>query len=263
MRNTIDRALSVLGLMTRIPLPSPREADFSRAVLWIPLAGYGPAVLLFGGALLLLPLTGPTAAAIILLAVQYAAFNLFHYDGLLDAADALAYHAAPERRLAIMRDRQLGSFDHFTGTLYLIARTAALAGLLTWLSGLTGIERIGGAVLIACAPLAGRLAAAWIPLVMRPARPEGLGALMAGRRLRDFPAALVLCLLPCLILIALPAWWPRLLLWFGADAAGLTVALLFRRRVGGYTGDALGLAVELGELASHVLLLGALRWFTG
>ena len=115
---------------------------------------------------------------------------------------------------------------------------------------------------MACAPLAGRLAAAWIPLVLPPARSEGLGALMADRRARDFPMALVLCLLPCLVLVALPDWWPLLLLWLGADVAGLTVAELFRRRVGGFTGDALGLAVELGELASHALLLGALRWFT-
>jgi adenosylcobinamide-GDP ribazoletransferase len=117
-------------------------------------------------------------------------------------------------------------------------------------------------------PLAGRLAAALVPCVLSSIRPGGLGSLASdsrpGRALGGNVVAFLayLCIgLPLVLFSGVPVGisvWIALSLYIvlllSALAALLFVARVYKKGVGGYTGDTLGAAVELGELV-HIVIV--------
>jgi adenosylcobinamide-GDP ribazoletransferase len=260
MKRGLARFLSVFTLVSRIPVKAAFDPDFSRADFWLPLVGLPAAAVSLAAWLAARWAFGdPTIAAIAALAAQYSAFNLFHLDGLLDSADAMAGHLPAERRLEILKDSRIGSYAFFFGIAELGAKVAALAALGT-------LGPVPAAAALLAAPVGGRLAGALVPTMSRPARPDGLGSLMKGQSRMRAAAGWAIGSL------ALAAGWatcPGLgaLPWAAAAGASLIGALLgslsissiYSRRVGGFTGDAIGAAVEVGELACALVLLAALR----
>jgi adenosylcobinamide-GDP ribazoletransferase len=163
-----------------------------------------------------------------------------HLDGLADTIDALGSYRRGDEALAIMKKADIGPFG-----------VAAIAATLLIQAGaLTGVSV--GAVVVAWA--AGRLA---IPLACRrgvpAARPEGLGALVAGTV--PVPVALITAIIVVAAAAAATPGRP----WQGPLAVAFSLAatlLLVRhsvRRFGGITGDVLGAAVEI---ATTVALIG-------
>ena len=172
-------------------------------------------------------------AAVWALAVAALVTGALHEDGLADTADGFGGGRGRERKLAIMRDSRIGSYGALAVGFSLALRAAPLA-----LSA-----RPERALLLA--GVLGRGAMLLPVLLLPPARPDGLGAPLheAGRG-RGL-AGLALC--------AAAAWGAP-----GAGgaalAAGLAVAGLAHRQVGGYTGDVLGAA----EVAAECAVLAAL-----
>jgi len=259
------RFLSVFTLVSRIPVRASFAPDYSRADFWIP--AISPLVSLSaacGAAVCALAFRQPLLAALGALAAQYLAFNLFHLDGLLDSADALMGWASRERRLEILKDSRIGSYAFFAGSV-------CLAGKLLLLASIFGDGLVASAVALVAYPLAGRMASALIPLISRPARADGLGALMAGFRASRYAlGALVgfaaIALTGAVGFLFAPRWGAAEAAAFGAGAAliggavsGLSVARSYRKKIGGFSGDALGAAVELGELACLALAAAAFR----
>jgi adenosylcobinamide-GDP ribazoletransferase len=276
MKKGASRFLSVFTLLSRLPVKASFEPDYSRADFWIP--AIAPAVSLsaaVGAGASFFLVRDPLLAALGGLACQYLAFNLFHVDGLLDTADAMATWATKERRLEILKDSRIGSYAFFFGWLFLTAKLALLGY----------IFRAGAAAAIAAilaAPLAGRAASALVPLVSRPARPEGLGALMRGFSAWRYALGILVGAAPLLafglalggigsvlhiglasrslsfgLSLAVVSFCAVLA---GAAAGGLSLAGIYKSKVGGFTGDALGAAVEAGELAC-LAILAALAHF--
>ncbi len=176
------------------------------------------------------------APSLVAAAVTVAAAALLtrgmHLDGLADTVDALGSYRRGEAALEIMKKSDIGPFG-----------VAAIAlTLLIQASALTSVSL--AAVIVAWA--AGRVA---IPLACRrgvpAARPEGLGALVAGTVPLPIAAGGAL-----LVLVAAAAATPDRL-WQGPAAVAVAlvaVLALLRhavRRFGGITGDVLGAAVEL------------------
>jgi adenosylcobinamide-GDP ribazoletransferase len=163
-----------------------------------------------------------------------------HVDGLADTVDGLGCYGPPERALSVMRDGGAGPFAVVALILVLGVQAVSLAELAN--APLT--------VVLACA--VGR---AGFVLCCRTgvpaARPEGMGALVAGSQPNWLVAAWWLALLA---VAALGFGWHAALAV--ALAAGLLLALTrhTRRRFGGITGDVLGAA---SELATTVVLAGA------
>ena len=174
-----------------------------------------------------------------------------HVDGLADTVDGLGSYRSPERALEIMKKPDVGPFGVAAIGLTLLIQAAAGAALLgrAWPAALAGFAAAAGT---------GRLAAAWACRRGIPAaRPDGLGALVAG-----VVRAPVLVAGAALVLAAaLPAVPGRP--WQGPVAVliGLAAALILVRhavhRLGGITGDVLGACVELAaSVAFLVLALG-------
>lgn len=268
MNRPMARFLSVFTLVSRVPIGASFEPDFSRADLYLPLVGLGAALCSLAGWFLAQALfREPFLSAVSALSLQYAAFNIFHLDGLLDSADAMVGHIPPERRLAILKDSRIGAYAFFFGLAAMAAKAAAIAAL-----GRLGPIAVAAALV--AAPVGGRAGGALVPLLAKPARPDGLGALMKGFSPLRLAAGWLLGSLPLAALWAIAGAAPGNAAgiwrtWAAAAAASLLGALmggvwmarLYSRRVGGFTGDALGAAVEIGELACLLVCLGLLRLF--
>jgi adenosylcobinamide-GDP ribazoletransferase len=262
--------LSVFTLASRMPVPVSFEPDYSRSDFWLPLVGPFAAAFGLAGAYLGHAVFGsPALVALFSLLFQYSAFNLFHLDGLMDSADAMLPMTSSERRLDILKDSRIGVYAFFTGFCVLAFRLCAISHL----CGNTGDQSrsIMSPNLIAAlisAPVAGRAASALIPRIAKPARPKGLGALMKDFSIMHIAAGFVLGLLPLaawalLVGQAAIALASASIALASALVSGLFFARLYVKRVGGFTGDALGAAAELGELlcllacAALVAALGA------
>ena len=229
---------AALGLLTRLPVPGGGSGRGARAAWAYPLAGalVGALAGLAGWAALAVGLPAATAAGVAL-AVQVVATGALHEDGLADAADGIGGGAAPERRLAIMRDSRIGSYGALALILSLGLRWTLLAALLP------------------VAPLAAPLAAgalsrsgmAAVMAALPPARPDGLSA-RAGRAGAATAALAGAAGLALAGLSVGPA--AAFVAALAVSVAAAAVAALTRRAIGGQTGDILGAAQQAGEVAA-------------
>lgn len=243
--------LLALGFLTAIPMPPPdtpsadcRQA-LGRAGVWFPAVGLTLGLVLAAAHFVSSRFFPPLLSAALVVALWAALTGGLHLDGLADCCDGLLITAPSERRLEIMRDPRLGAFGGAGLALFLCLKILAVASLPPSSSGLPSFAFL-------LAPALAR----WLllPAARQPsARPGGLGAEFAAGLTRP---VLMLALAGPLALILLGGW--RAL---AAAACGHVVAFglarLARARLGGVTGDVLGLIVELAELT--VLLAYAIQ----
>lgn len=232
------------GLLTTLPVKLPGDwsaGDSGRASLWYPLVGLVIGALtwlVWRGAMLVFP---PLVAGILALAAWVAWTGGLHLDGLADCCDGLLASASIERRLEIMKDPHLGAFSVIGLILVLLLKAAALVSL-------TYAASFG--ILLAAA------LARWciLPAGLLPsARPGGLGADFSAGLKRSF--ILVSGVLPIALAFVLEVRGVVSLL-LGAGAAALILQLA-KSRIGGVTGDVLGMIVEIVETV--VLLVFAVK----
>jgi len=241
------------------PAPSPlTPATVAAAMAWAPAVG-----LLLGAvaAVVLLgvdhPLgAGPLTGAGLAVGTLALLSRGLHLDGLADLADGLGSGKPAPAALAIMHRSDIGPLGTATLVLTLLIQVTALGH-----AELAGDGR-GPAALIA-AVVTGRLALTWACRQGVPAaRPDGLGALVAGTVRPAIPVAATLAALAATVAAVVvsatvtgePLGWTLPL----AVIAGLGAALVLERhavrRLGGITGDVLG---ALAEVAATVTLVVA------
>jgi adenosylcobinamide-GDP ribazoletransferase len=236
--------LVAASLLTRLPVPVDHAAAGARAAAagWAwPLVGAALGALA-GGALAGAQAAGVAglAAAATALAVQLWSTGALHEDGLADCADGWGGGFTPERRLEIMRDSRVGAYGAAALTLALLAR----AGMLATLSGWAAVAALAAA---------GAVSRAALPAMMRAApaaRPGGLAASVG----RPAAATVALAVASGALLAALLCGWAGLAALVAAAAAAAATLALSRRMVGGVTGDALGAAQVMGEIAALAVL---------
>jgi adenosylcobinamide-GDP ribazoletransferase len=163
----------------------------------------------------------------------------FHEDGLADCADAFGGAYTRDDALRIMQDSRIGAFGA-------IALVIALA--LKWQT-LTALPPARAAWLMIAAHAASRACAISYLVTLDYARTEGKAKPVAQRMTRGAFA--------CALVFGLPwLFWPD---W--REGCFCTVVLIvlrvalgryFVRRIGGYTGDCLGMAQQIGELAIYL-----------
>ena len=264
--------LTVIPLRGAVPAAAPEAGETPATLVPAPLApatvaaamAWAPAVgLLLGviaAAILLAvdhPLgAGPLTGAVLAVAPLAVGSRGLHLDGLADLADGLGSGKPAPAALAIMRRSDIGPVGTVTLVLTLLLQVAALSRAES-----AGGAR-GAAALIAAA-VTGRLALTWAcRRGVAAARPDGLGALVAGSVNPAIPAMTTLAALAAAVaavavsatVIGEPLGWTLPL----AVVAGLGAAFVLERhavrRLGGITGDVLG---ALAEVAATVTLLVA------
>ncbi len=241
-----DAATAVMFL-TRIPVPwtiPDADARLQHCTPWFPAVGVvvgalGAAAWWLGG------LSGePVIAALAAVAAGALATGAFHEDGLADTFDGLGGSPDRAQALAIMKDSRLGTFGAVALGLVLAARVAALAALGT----AAPAALVAGHALARFSSLP---AIRWLPY----ARAEGgTGKPFAGGvTLRGLVlSALATALLSVLLLPGAFAW-----AWLAAAAAAGVLIAWSVGRLGGITGDTLGAANQLAELAVYVAVVVA------
>ncbi|MER5550738.1 adenosylcobinamide-GDP ribazoletransferase [Streptomyces sp. NPDC002793] len=242
------------GTLTALPVRVSRwdRTTARSGMLWAPLAGLAVGLLAaLPGVLLLLGGSGPLVAAVASAALPAALTRGLHLDGLADTADGLGSAKPAEDALRIMKQSDIGPFGVITLLFVLLAQVAALFELY-------GRGWADGAVGTVAAAVTARLA---LTLASRrgvpPARPEGLGAAVAGTvppgGAAAVAGAVVVC---CAAAGALLGGHGAALHLALAALAGLAAAQLMLghcvRRFGGVTGDVFG---ALEETAGTVALL--------
>ena len=245
----MDGLRLALSWLTVLPVRGPAEVDrrvAAAAIRWAPAAGLLLGALatglLFGLARIGVP---ALVAALLVLAATALATRGMHLDGLADTADGLGCYGPPERALAVMRDGGAGPFAVVTLVLVLGLQAAALARL---------AAEPGRWPAVVVAVLAGRCAFAWCCRRGVPAaRPDGLGALVAGTQ-PWFAGVLGAVAVAAASVAAVPARpWQGPLGVLLAAALVVLLAAHTRRRFGGVTGDVLGAAAELASTAVLVV----------
>ncbi len=189
----------------------------------------------------------PFLNAVLIVAAWAALTGGLHLDGLADCADGLLPQVDRVRRLEILRDPRAGAFGVIALVLALLLKTATVAA----------------AVAPVAALLLAPLWARWTLLLgarQPSARADGLGARFAtGLTPRILAQALASVLLATVLIVL---WRGQLALAamaiLAAHGVAIAVIALARRRLGGATGDVLGLIVEGSEVA--VLLVFAVQW---
>ncbi|MFC5278839.1 adenosylcobinamide-GDP ribazoletransferase [Halorubrum rubrum] len=241
--------------LTRVPVPGADPADwhaFRRSPWTFPAVG---AVVGAVAGLAFLAPSPWTAAAAYLLAL-YLLTGVTHADGLADLGDAIAAHD-PDRRLAVLKDADLGVGGALALAVTLLATTLGALALATGLAG-GGTRDWTAAFRIALAAEVGAKAGMAVLACLATPAHEGLGSAVVGgvgpRSL--LPVALVS--VPVLLAAppgALPALAAALL-----AAPVVAVLLLVRVRpwLGGASGDVLGAANELGRAVA--LHAGVVAW---
>ncbi len=251
-----DGALLAAGTLTVLRVPPPGSVDRAAAGVAMasaPLAGLLVAVP--AAAVVALARSagaGDLVAAVAGVAVLAAGTGGLHLDGLADTVDGLAAGRGDrDRALAVMRRGDVGPLGAVALVLVLLLEVAALARSLPgWGPGALVVAAVAGRTVL---PV---LCARGLPA----ARPQGLGAAVAGSVPRFVAGLVVLGVLGVVGVLGLVAGLDG-----GAAAqvvaavlAGCAVGLLLAGRaawrVGGITGDVLGAGVEAGTAAALVVL---------
>ena len=239
----IRLAASFLTILPLAPVAPADPGEVAGSFGWFPLVGFA-----IGGALCLADWSfghfcAPAPRAVLTIALLATITGALHLDGVADTADALGAGRDRARAREILRDSRIGSFGAIALVLVIGLKIAALAGSV-------GAPRYAALYM---APGLGRWAMVAIAQGLEYLRAEGAGATLLARdrrrNLRVATATAIVALIPLAALHALRA---------GVVAALVTVALraLYRRWLGGVTGDLIGAAGELVETAVLLAIAG-------
>jgi adenosylcobinamide-GDP ribazoletransferase len=189
----------------------------------------------------------PVAAAVACTIATVMLTGGFHEDGLADLADGLGGSPERERALEIMRDSRIGSFGAMALVLALAAKVTLIAvlasqsaaGVLAALLAAHVVSRFWPLVLVHTLPYVGEAAGSKSKPVAEAIgrRALGLAALWAA-----LPLALMV--FAHSISFALGAV-------LASGLALLYMRRLLQRRLQGFTGDGLGAAQQVGEIAFY------------
>jgi adenosylcobinamide-GDP ribazoletransferase len=242
--------LIAVQFLTRLPLPEGMpvsETTLGRATRFFPLVGVivgGGAALVFILSKHLLPHPGSVLCAII-----FAAYltNGIHEDGLADTFDGFGGGWTKEEALEIMRDSRIGTYGALALIFLILGKYSFLSNLSpeqVWRWLIVAHTASRWTVLPLCA---------WLPY----ARAEGQGKLVARQigKTDIFTGTLTL-----LISIILLSWQSALAALLITVLVSLLSGAYFRARLSGITGDCLGAANQLTEVALYLTAVALLRF---
>ena len=240
--NCLKTFWAALGFLSLVPtgrttLLTPEE--FGRFPAFYPPVGF-----LFGIDLLILWYLGtlvlpPMATAILVVTLLVILNRGFHLDGLADAADALFSHKPTEVKLAIMKDSRQGTFGVLAIVLDIMIKVqfvALAAPLAPWM--------------LLMWPVWGRVAASVVAVrSVYVGDDNGLGRWMVEKSTSKelFYAALFT------LVVSLFGGGAAVLTGACAIFFGFFLTWVWRKTLGGVTGDLLGATIELTEIFSLII----------
>jgi len=235
-----------LQFLTIVPLPfTPRweENDLGRSMAFFPLAGLTIGGLLAGADFLLMRHLPRPVGDLLLVALLAGVTGALHHDGLADVCDGLAARGSRERFLAVMKDSRIGA----------VGVVGLVLGLLLKYQVLLALPPEVKRQALVFFPTVARFAQVQMTVGSRRARGDGLGAAcIAGAGTVQLLVAGAMTLAAAYLLLGVRGIGCCVVL--SLFTAG--VRAWFHRRLGGITGDLIGCASELNEIACLLIIVG-------
>jgi adenosylcobinamide-GDP ribazoletransferase len=230
------------SFLTRLPQPAAAtwdaEAPLAAAARAFPIVGAGVGAV--AAAVLLLAFwldLHPLACALFALVTSVLVTGALHEDGLADVADGFGGGHDAAAKLDIMRDSRLGTY----GVLAVVFSVGLRAALL---SGMAGPGVAAGALIAAGAASRGVL-----PMIMHRlpfARSDGMAH---GAGVPSAGDAMTAAVLGGLLTLLFLTPWAGIVALIAAAGAAVLVSIIAVRQIGGHTGDVLGGAQQVTEVA--------------
>ncbi len=266
MRKARDMNIKAYGLdtvravafLSRFPVPqwifSGDDVKLSRTVRAFPLAGILIGLIPAAIFLILLGLRADSLmAALVALAVQILITGALHEDGLSDTADGIGGGRDREHALTIMKDSRIGSYGAIALVFSIALRAAALAAIAR------EVPPLAAAFAIFAAACLSRAALVWHWHRLPPAKPDGIAASSGQPGESAMHVALVTaCLFSALFVWPMFGLLPLVCSLLATGIAVLAFTLYIRRKLAGHTGDTLGAAQQISEIAALCALATAL-----
>jgi adenosylcobinamide-GDP ribazoletransferase len=240
----ISAFVTALRTLTIIPFPGKDTEDYSKSLLFFPLAGGIIALLLYPFFWLCQQIPENFSG------VQGLLFTLFtiiitgglHIDGIADVADGFLGGKTKEKILIIMKDSRIGTFGAIAIAMDLLFRYVLFGYII---SNLTFLP-------VVCALINSRSAQAIVLSSCKYARgPEGTAAPFSGNR-KKLPLMVVSILLingMLCFLFGIALILPSI---FVTIVAVSCIVWYYNRRINGVTGDCIG---SINEIAEIIFLL--------
>jgi adenosylcobinamide-GDP ribazoletransferase len=245
IRTELEYFFGAIRFFTRLPVPAwvgHSSEALERSSRYFPAVGLivgGIAALVFAITSFVWP---KTLAVLASMAITLYVTGAFHEDGWSDMVDGFGGGWGKTQILAIMKDSRIGSFGAVALVMLMLAKFCALAEIDLLLIPVTLIA--GHAF--------SRLCATTLLRALDYVRDEGKSKPLATRIGRgELAFAALTALLPLLLLPPRQAVIGVLF----AVLATLWLARLFKRQIGGYTGDCLGATQQLSEVAFYCGML--------
>jgi cobalamin 5'-phosphate synthase/cobalamin synthase len=154
-----------------------------------------------------------------------------HLDGLADTADGLGGGRTPEDALRIMRDHAIGSYGAIALIIMILIKVAAIAFL---------IERHQAERYLFISPALGR----WSTVLLGCALPYARPVSAVSNQMSKTELAIATVMMAA---VTAAAGLRGVICAAIALCASTVCGLLYRRKIGGVTGDTLGATVEITE----------------
>ena len=257
---------SAIGFLTILPLaPSGAPGSLVSARGWFPLVGLLLGTVLASidvitllvlgadfpgrsrGTVTYFPISTILLWSILLVVTMVVLTRALHLDGFMDSWDALLGGFDRERRMAILRDPNVGAFAVVGVICLLLVKVAAMIGLPT-----TGADRLPVLLLFPCLSRWAML----LTMELYPyVRSNGIGTAFFDGGQGRFRWQLILGFVFTLVVSVTLAGMVGLVLLAAACAVAWGIGAWATRLLGGVTGDIYGAVNELTEV---VVLLMAL-----
>lgn len=238
MNNSLFLAI---GFLTVLPVRVKDAAmnEVVRAAMWFPFVGFFMGLALGIAHLVFLQFFAPLLAAALTVTLWITFTGGLHLDGLADCCDGLLVSASPERRLEIMRDPRVGAFGVIGLVLIIALKTLSISSI-----------DFGSLQIFVLALSISR----WLILIVAvqpQARVNGMSAEFARGITRR--TILIAAIVPMLLMIAGLVIWQVWVATIAAHAVMFLAIRFARARIGGVTGDVIGLTIEVSEAIILIL----------
>jgi adenosylcobinamide-GDP ribazoletransferase len=233
-------AVSFLTIIPVIDQHRASEDTVAASFAWFPVVGFAIGVALAGEDWLLAHVVAQVIRSVLIIISLTVVTGAVHLDGLADTADALGAGRDRDRALDILRDSRVGTFGasaiFFDLTLKILA-----------LSTLAGTRRYAALII---APTLARFAMVMVGIGIPYLRESGSGTAFLNSQSLGWRrrVAVIFLIIDCAILLS-PFRTVGALAVSIALLIAVLMQLLYRRWLGGVTGDLIGACGEVIEIA--------------
>jgi adenosylcobinamide-GDP ribazoletransferase len=232
--------IASLQFITAVPLGRPRPFDPKGIIVHFPLAGLSIGLVLALFDLIVSALWPPTVAGALDVVLLAAVTGALHLDGLADTADGLYGHREREKALSIMKDSRVGAMGLVAVACVLLVKAVAMGSLAH-----------GRFLALILVPAYARSAMIFGMRFLPYARgKEGTGSPFFETPL----SAMDFKFLAVPVILSLFLGWRGLLLNFFFAVATACLIFIYRKKLGGITGDLLGAMTEILEAVLFLAL---------